>query len=128
MCIRDRDWEVIAERLEQVPACLMGIRETLELGVTRHVVSARRQASVSAAKARNYGGTESSPGFFRQLVAVYRGKSDGLRSRLEAAAKEGDRAYLDFADFVEQSYLPKAVARDGCGPDLYQLGLSLIHI
>jgi uncharacterized protein (DUF885 family) len=118
----DHDWEVIAERQERVPGCLLGIRETLELGVSRHVVSARRQATVSAVKARNYGGTESNPGFFRHLVADYAGSSEGLRSRLRSAAENADRAYLDFADFVEKSYLDKAVAPEGCGPDLYQLG------
>ncbi|MFZ0994644.1 MAG: DUF885 domain-containing protein [Candidatus Dormiibacterota bacterium] len=121
------DWEVIAERLERVPACLSGIRETLELGVSRNVVTSRRQAIVSATKARNYGGTESNPGFFRQLVAEHREDGDGLGSRLEAAAKNADRAYLDFADFVEQSYLAKAVASEGCGPDLYQLGCRVYN-
>lgn len=123
----DHDWEVIAERLERVPPCLMGIRETLELAVSRDVVSARRQAIVSATKARNYGGTDSNPGFFRQLVAGYTENSDGLRSRLEAAAKDADRSYLDFADFVDQSYLANAAAREGCGPDLYQLGCRVYN-
>lgn len=118
----EHDWEVISERLERVPGCLMGIRETLELGVSRNVVSARRQAIVSAVKARNYGGTESSPGFFNRLVAGYPGGSERLRSRLGSAALKADRAYLGFADFVEERYLEKAVAREGCGPDLYQLG------
>jgi uncharacterized protein (DUF885 family) len=118
----EHDWEVIGERLEQVPGCLMGIRETLELGASRNVVSAHRQAIVSVVKARNYGGTESNPGFFRQLVADYGGSSEITRSRLGSAARNADRAYLDFADFVEKRYLDKAVAREGCGPDLYQLG------
>ena len=118
----EHDWEVISERLEGVPGCLTGIRETLELGVRRKVVSARRQAIVSAFKARNYGGTESNPGFFRHLVADYTAGSERLGSRLGSAALNADRAYLDFADFVEDRYLGEAVAREGCGPDLYKLG------
>jgi uncharacterized protein (DUF885 family) len=118
----DHDWEVIAERLERVPDCLIGIQETLQLGASRNVVSARRQAIVSATKARNYGGTESDPGFFRRLVSEYRGSHEPLRSRLGSAAKDADQAYLGFADFVEKSYLARAVAREGCGAELYQLG------
>jgi hypothetical protein len=110
-----------------VPGCLKGIRETLELGVSRKVVSARRQAIISASKARNYGGTESNPGFFRQLVAEYGGGSERLRSQLGSTARSADRAYLDFADFVEDRYLGEAVRRDGCGPDLYQLGCRVFN-
>ncbi|MGA8426105.1 MAG: DUF885 domain-containing protein [Candidatus Dormiibacterota bacterium] len=123
----ENDWEVIAKRLERVPSCLMGIRETLELGVSRNVVSARRQALVSAATARNYGGTESNPGFFRRLVLDYGGSSEAMLSRLGSAALGADRAYRDFADFVDKSYLNKASARDGCGPDLYQLGCRVFN-
>jgi uncharacterized protein (DUF885 family) len=123
----DQDWEVISERLAGVPGCLKGIRETLELGVSRKVVSARRQAIISASKARNYGGTESNPGFFRQLVAEYGGDSERLRSQLGSTARSADRAYLDFADFVEDRYLGEAVRRDGCGPDLYQLGCRVFN-
>jgi uncharacterized protein (DUF885 family) len=123
----DHDWEVIAERMEKVPGCVLGIQETLELGASRNLVSARHQAVINVNQARTWAGTDSTPGFFRGLAARYQGQSQQLRSRLEPAAYAADQSYLGFADFVEGSYLARARDQEGCGPELYQLNCRVYN-
>jgi uncharacterized protein (DUF885 family) len=125
--VEDHDFEVVADRMERVPSCLSGIQETLELGVSRKVVSARHQVETSAARARVWAGTESNPGFFRGLAAGFSGASQQLRSRLGRASKAADHAYLRFADYLEGSYLAQARDQDGCGSELYQLNCRVYN-
>ena len=125
--VEDHDFEVVADRMERVPSCLSGIQETLELGVSRNVVSARHQAEISAARARVWAGTESNPGFFRGLAAGFSGASQQLRSRLGRASEAADHAYLRFADYLEGSYLAQARDQDGCGSELYQLNCRVYN-
>jgi uncharacterized protein (DUF885 family) len=125
--VEDHDFEVVADRMERVPSCLSGIQETLELGVSRNVVSARHQVEISAARARVWAGTESNPGFFRGLAAGFSGASQQLRSRLGRASEAADHAYLRFADYLEGSYLAQARDQDGCGSELYQLNCRVYN-
>src|SRR5487761_874743 len=74
----DHDWEVIAERLSGVPGCVGGMRETLDLGASRNVVSARRQAAITAAQARAWSGAESERGTFAEIASEYEGSSETL--------------------------------------------------
>ncbi len=114
-------WEAIAERMEKVPGCIWGIQETLELGVSRRLVSSRHQAEVCARRSRAWAGTASHPGFFRGLAAGYQGASQQLSSRLAPAAERADQAYVGIADYLEKSYLSQASEEEGCGPELYQM-------
>ncbi|HUY07853.1 MAG TPA: DUF885 domain-containing protein [Candidatus Dormibacteraeota bacterium] len=123
----DRDWEIIAERMEKVPGSLLGFQETLELGISRNLVSARHQAVIDARRARSWAGTASTPGFFRRLVATYRGPSRLLRDRLGLAAENADHSYLGFADYLDRSYLAQARDQEGCGPELYQLNCRVYN-
>ena len=123
----DHDWELIAERMEKVPECLRGIQATLELGASRRVVSARRQAEVAATQFSTWAGSDSRPGFFRGLAGGYTGSPGQLRSRLSWAALAADQAYLGLAEFVEGSYLARAREQDGCGPELYELSCRLYN-
>jgi uncharacterized protein (DUF885 family) len=123
----DQDWEVIAARMEKVPGGLLGIQETLELGASQRVVSARHQTVVNARRARTWAGTASTPGFFRGLAASYRGPSQQLRSRLGRAAEAADQSYLGFADYLERSYLALATDQEGCGRELYQLNCRVYN-
>ncbi|HVB52977.1 MAG TPA: DUF885 domain-containing protein [Candidatus Acidoferrales bacterium] len=123
----DQDWEVIAERMEKVPECLRGIQETLELGASRDLVSARHQAEICASRARAWAGTTENPGFFRGLAASYQGPSQLLTARLGPAARAADQSYLSLADYLEQSYLGQARDQEGCGPELYQLNCRLYN-
>ncbi len=117
----DADWELIATRMEAVPACLTGTRRSLEMGLEQGATSARHQALVCAAQARNWGGRDGRPGFFRSLVAGAGERPSALGSRLDSAAGAADRAYLDFAAFLEEGYAPRVPDRDGCGPELYPI-------
>lgn len=117
----DHDWEVIAERLSGVPGCVGGMRETLDLGASRNVVSARRQAAITAAQARAWSGAESERGTFAEIASEYEGSSETLRSRLSVTAANADAAYLEFADYLQGTYLARASEQDGCGAELYQV-------
>jgi uncharacterized protein (DUF885 family) len=123
----DRDWELIANRLIRVPPCVNSIEASLRVGADRGVVSARRQALVCAAQARTWAGTRSRPGYFSRLASGYPGPSPALRTRLAASAQAADRAYLRFADYLDDSYLPRAADQDGCGAELYQLHSRLYN-
>ena len=124
---QEHDWELIAERMDKVQGCMAGIQETLELGASQDLVAARHQAEISASRARRWAGTDSEPGFYRGLAAQYQGPSQPLRSRLQGAAEVADRSYLDFSDFLAESYLERTTDQDGCGPELYQLNCRLYN-
>ncbi|HEY6538113.1 MAG TPA: DUF885 domain-containing protein [Candidatus Dormibacteraeota bacterium] len=123
----DADWERIAERMEKVGDCLEGIRSTLELGVSRNLVSARHQVEISAGRARKWAGSDRNQGFFRGLAGEYPGTSGQLQGRLSRAAGKADRAYLEFADYLDESYAGHARAEDGCGAELYQLNCRVFN-
>ncbi|MGC1183904.1 MAG: DUF885 family protein, partial [Candidatus Dormiibacterota bacterium] len=124
---QEHDWELIAERMDKVSDCMAGIQETLELGAGQDLVADRHQAIISASRARRWAGSDSEAGFFRGLAAQYQGQSEQLRSRLQGAAEIADRAYLDFSDFLEESYIERTPDQDGCGPELYQLHCRLYN-
>ncbi|MGC1184867.1 MAG: DUF885 domain-containing protein, partial [Candidatus Dormiibacterota bacterium] len=124
---QEHDWELIAERMGKVSDCMAGIQETLELGAGQDLVADRHQAVISASRARRWAGSDSEAGFFRGLAAQYQGQGEQLRSRLQGAAEIADRAYLDFSDFLEESYIERTPDQDGCGPELYQLHCRLYN-
>ncbi|HVC22792.1 MAG TPA: DUF885 domain-containing protein [Candidatus Dormibacteraeota bacterium] len=124
---QDHDWELIALRMDKVSRCMAGIQETLELGAGQNLVADRHQAVISASRARRWAGSDTEVGFFRGLAAQYQGQSEQLRSRLRGAAEIADRAYLNFSDFLEESYIERTPEQDGCGPELYQLHCRLYN-
>lgn len=124
---KDSDWELIAERMEKVRNCMAGIQATLELGASQDLLAPRHQAEITASRARRWAGSDSESGFFRGLAGEYQGSDPQLRSRLLGAAAVADRSYLDFSDFLEESYLERTEEQDGCGPELYQLNCRLFN-
>ncbi|MDA8393662.1 MAG: DUF885 domain-containing protein [Candidatus Dormibacteraeota bacterium] len=118
----EEQWEVIALKLRQVPGTLLGFRRTLEHGLERHLLAARRQALVAATQCRAWGGgSGASSGYFTSLVATYPGTARALGADLTRGAAAADRAYLDLADHLERSYTPRALETDGVGPERYAL-------
>ena len=118
----EEQWEVIALKLRQVPGTLLGFRRTLEHGLERHLLAARRQALVAATQCRAWGGgSGASSGYFTSLVATYPGTAGALGADLTLGAAAADRAYLDLADHLERSYAPRALAADGVGTERYSL-------
>ncbi len=119
------DWEVIAARLERVPASLKSIRAMLLAGLQRNLKAAQRQALACAEQATTWSGLRAGTlPFFVSLVGKYDGvqAADGtLRRRLDAAAGKATQAYAEMARFLREDYAPRAAQRDAAGPERYRL-------
>lgn len=116
------DWDLIAQKLAQVPAALDSFRRTLEQGRALGRTGARRQALACATQTRAWGGG-AGRGFFSDLARRYPGPDSRLRSRLEAGAGMAEHSYLALTDYLERDYAPDADPRDGVGRERYQLAV-----
>jgi uncharacterized protein (DUF885 family) len=118
------DWEVIARRAEAVPGALASIRRSLEAGLERDVVAARRQALAAAGQAITWGGEGAGAGeaFFERMVSEaesVEGLSPALRDQLDEAAVLASAAYADFGTWLRDVYAPAAAGTDAVGRDRY---------
>ncbi|HEY7136803.1 MAG TPA: DUF885 domain-containing protein [Acidimicrobiia bacterium] len=117
------DWEIAAERLGRVPAALESFRRSLEEGVRRDVVAARRQALACAEQAATWGGLDNdATPFFLTLVERYDASGDGndaLRRTLEQHARDATDAYAAMSNYLRGEYAPRATERDAVGADRY---------
>jgi len=110
-------WAAVAARLAAMPEMLGGWRTTLDLGRSRGLHAARRQAVEAAAQARRYAGADGASPTFDTIIAGY---GDGpLAAALGAGAEAAHRAYLEFAGYLTDVYAPTAPERDGVGSDRY---------
>jgi uncharacterized protein (DUF885 family) len=116
-------WQAVLKRLRALPDVLEGYRRTLEEGIARGKTSARRQAIESARQAEVWSGDgRREDSFFRRMVSEYARSHGGtLSGDLEAAADEAAGAYARLADYLRQSYAPRAVEADGVGEERYRL-------
>jgi uncharacterized protein (DUF885 family) len=110
------DWQIIETRLRAVPDALDGYIETLRVGITRHIVPARRQVVEVAAQARK---NASSDGFFARLP--HGAPAESATESLEEAASIAAGGYARLADFLEAELLPAATPVDAVGRDIYTL-------
>ncbi|HET6794812.1 MAG TPA: DUF885 domain-containing protein, partial [Acidimicrobiales bacterium] len=117
----DDEWADIAARMSAVPASLAGYRRSLEEGVSRGVMAARRQARVSAAQAAVTAGMADRPGYFRRLAAQYAGGAGALASSLADAAAGADRATAELGEFLAGDYAAAAPGTDAVGPERYAM-------
>lgn len=121
--VTEQDWEVVAERMEQVPQALRSFEAGLREGISRGVVAARRQALACAEQGAVWSGHKGAA-FFPTLVAKHAavGANGKLRRRLDAAATTASAAYAEAARFLREDYAPKATEKDGVGAERYLLG------
>ena len=112
----DEDWEIAAERMTNVPACLESIEASLREGVARGLVAARRQALACAEQAATWGGEGASEPFFRALAAQRPGNE-----RVAAAAEQATAGYARLAAYLRDEYAPAADPRNPVGRDRYAL-------
>jgi uncharacterized protein (DUF885 family) len=119
------DWETAAARMERVPEGIASLELTLREGMSRGVVSARRQALACAQQAATWGGeTEGTDPFFVALVDKYSAIKLGngaLETRLEHAAQAATAAYGRLARFLRDDYAPVASTHDPVGEERYTL-------
>ena len=120
----ERDWEIVATRMERVPQALTSFEAALREGLRRGLVAARRQALACADQGATWSGGKNGPAFFQALVAEYDGAgaaNGALRRRLRAAAVKASDAYAKATQFLREDYASKAAERDAVGTERYQL-------
>lgn len=118
------DWELIARRMQAVPAALASLRVSLAEGLSRGLTAARRQALEAAAQAQTWAGTDNRPSFFEGLVSSVDpdlGLPTELRTELDQAALEAAMAFGEMAGWLRDVYAPQASERDAVGADRYAL-------
>ena len=122
----EEHWSNIASRMARIPAALNSYRRTLEEGLSRGNVVARRQASETAGQCDVWtGAAEGSASFFQALVDAFDESgvdSTGLRSDLDAAASTAEEGVTEMARFLRETYVPGASDRDAVGEERYSLG------
>ncbi|MET7338541.1 DUF885 domain-containing protein [Nonomuraea sp. NPDC005650] len=107
----DDQWRDVAARLAAVPVMLASWRTSLDLGLEKGLVAARRQALEAAIQAERFAGVHDA------LVMSY---GDGrLAGELAKAAASAHAAYAATARYLRTDYAPRATERDGVGAERY---------
>lgn len=117
------DWDRISQRLAKVPNSLAGFRDTLQLGVDKGIVVARRQAEACMRQTLSWCGADADvQPFFGDTILAYAEKSKWARKledqlvKANAAAAE---AFDQFARFLRDVYMPAADETDAVGRERY---------
>jgi uncharacterized protein (DUF885 family) len=117
------DWERIAVRLGKVGEALASYRATLDMGVAMGRPAARRQAIEVAKQCATWSGRASGRSYFDGLLDAYNEAGigdDGLRARLEDAARTAAAAYGDFGAYLANELSQAAGPEDAVGSERYQ--------
>ncbi len=111
-------WELIAARLERLPAALDGYRAALEHGRRHGVVVARRQVEAAVEQCRVAAAPDTR---FGRLIATYdAGHDDGTLGRwLREAAGGARHAFEEFGRYLAEVYGPDATLTDAVGEERY---------
>ena len=127
----EEHWANIASRMALIPIGLDSYRRTLEEGLRRGLVVAKRQASETAGQCDIWtGAVEGHESFFRGLVESFDESgvgSGGLRSDLTAAARTAEEGVADMARFLRETYVPGASERDAVGEERYSLAARVYN-
>lgn len=118
------DWQNISARLALVPQGVASYRVMLEEGLRKGAETARRQVAQAIKQTDTYGGAGGVASYFDTLVASFDSEaipSPALKGELEAGAATAAAAYREFAAYLSEKFMDRAVERDGVGRDLYQL-------
>ena len=122
----EEHWANIASRMARIPTALDSYRRTLEEGLTRGLVVAKRQAGETAGQCDVWtGAAEGHESFFRSLVEAFDQSevdSAGLRSDFVEAASTAEEGVAGMARFLRETYVPGASDRDAVGEERYSLG------
>jgi uncharacterized protein (DUF885 family) len=112
-------WSDVASRLENLPVALQQYTATLSLAIERGLPVARRQIIEVIRQARNLAGDESQfnafPASSSEIV------DDATVARIADGVIAAQAAFSEFSGFLENEFLPNAVAGDGVGRDRYVL-------
>ena len=124
-------WSDIASRMALIPEGIASYRRTLEEGLARDLVVAKRQAIETAAQCDIWNGSvEGHQSFFEGLLDDFRQsgiESESIESDLKAAAESANRGIADIAEFLRETYIPGASDRDAVGEERYSLGARVYN-
>lgn len=113
------DWEAIVARVETIGQPLEGYRQTLESGRQRGLVASRRQAEAVLQQGTLTAGEDSPFDELRTQLAEAEIDPGSLTERLDAGVAAAKAAFLDFNDYLRDTYLPSATEADGVGLERY---------
>ncbi len=123
-------WSNIAARLNKIPEALASYRRTLDEGIARGATVARRQVEECARQAGVWSGGDGRPSFFSAIGDGFsRSGIDNaaLQTGIERGVAAADEAYGDLRRYLLETYLPRAVERDGCSAERYQLSARMFN-
>ena len=127
----EEDWANIASRMALIPQGLDSYRRTLNEGLRRGLVVAKRQARETADQCDVWtGGAEGHESFFSGLVSAFDDSgvsSPGLRADLESSARLSDQGIDSIAWFLREDYFPGAAQRDAVGEERYSLSARVYN-
>ena len=117
----EHDWQIIAARLELVPAGLDGVKASLSETTSRGRPPARRQVLACAEQGATWTGLRQYQPYFVSLVGNYTGGDEALRTRLVDAAEAATRAYGSMSTWLQNDLASSANHRDAVGRERYAL-------
>ena len=127
----EEQWANIASRMALIPEGLASYRRTLEEGLRRDLVVAKRQAQETAEQCDVWtGAADGHTSFFQGVVDAFSESgvaSARLRSDLEAAARSADEGITDTARFLRETYIPGASEQDAVGEERYSLAARVYN-
>ena len=124
----EEHWSNIAARLAALPAAVDGLRQTLDAGIERGMVSTQRQASECAKQCATWSGAAGVPSYFDGLAEAFEESdvaSEGLAAELRTGAAAANEAFAGFGRYLDETYVPAAEPHDPVGRDRYALGVQV---
>ncbi len=124
----EEHWSNIAARLAALPNAVDGLRQTLDTGIERGMVSTQRQASECAKQCATWSGAAGMPSYFDGLAEAFEASdvaSDGLAAQLRTGAAAANEAFAGFGRYLDETYVPAAEPHDPVGRDRYALGVQV---
>jgi uncharacterized protein (DUF885 family) len=119
------DWEHIITRVEKIAEPLDGYRRTLEEGRRQGRTVSRRQVETVIEQGRTAASDNSSFDELRRNLAEAPIEGGALADRLDRAIATAKQAFLDFNDYLADTYLPSAVEADAVGEERYLLAAAI---
>lgn len=115
----ESDWDVIAHRLDLVPAALAGHRESLGAAAAEGRVAALRQVGLVAQQARALCSADGALTGLAAEAVDSDTATEAIRRQLAQGLESARPACEAFADFLERELAPFAPADDAVGRERY---------
>ena len=115
----------IIERMNDVGGALDSYAQTLKEGIRLGKTASVRQTQGCISQIEQWAGSDGSTPFFRNIadeIAANADTADTATSDISTAADHATKAYLQFAGFLAEEYLPNARVEDAVGAERYALG------